>query len=110
MVVILTQHYRLQTKTLLTLQTLQMTTTNTTTVCLFAYLFAVCLSLATAVIAAMDTPMAPIVEESSVAVACPVAKRTSPLAEHGLVATVANARLPAGVPLTVRLSAACRER
>ena len=67
----------------------------------FDYLFDVCLSMATAAMAAMDTTAAMTVEETSVAVACPVAKRTSPLAVHVLVASVANGRLPAAVPLTV---------
>ena len=62
--------------------------------------------MATAVVASVDTTAVTMVEVSPVAAALPVAKGTSPLAVHVLVASVANGRLPSAVLLTVRLSAA----
>ena len=68
------------------------------------------LSVATAVVATVDTTAVTMVEEVPVAAASPVAKGTSPLAVHVAMTSVANGRLPAAVPLTVRFSAACDMR
>ena len=74
------------------------------------YLVALCLSLATAFVAPADTTTASAVVVASVPGASLVANWTSIPAEDVATASFANGRLPAGVPLTVRLSAACSKR
>ena len=63
--------------------------------------------MATAAIAMADTTMALTVVVTSVPGASPVANGTSISAEDVASAAVAYGRLPAAVPLTVSLSAAC---
>ena len=68
------------------------------------------LSLATAVVAPEHTTVMMPVEVGSVPGASPVANGTSISAVDIASAAVANGRLPAAVPLTVSLSAACGTR
>ena len=67
--------------------------------------------MTTTAITAVDLTPAMTVEKSSVAVACPMANRTSPLAVHVLVVVIANGRLPAAVPLylTINITEQIRE-
>ena len=88
--------------------------TSTTNIRHSEYLVAVCLVLSAAAFAAAvayaRTTTASAIVVTSVPGTAFVTKGTSKLAEDVAAASVAHGRLPARVPLTVSLSAACSKR